>query len=368
MIGGVQRDEQTHAEYREEPIWAKYVALPFAIAAAPFKRAAEALRGEREPGPEVPRATHSAPRTTYRPPADYETRSLRGLERELQEQQTRERADPAGASPPTPLHSGAPPPSIAEELAALRHASTAQTSPESEPVPPIQVASARQTEAPIDRPAPPPAMETARHAWPEAAPAHGIVDRNGDGRSDHWIYREAGEIVREVFDDDFDGKPDRTLLYDLETHQVHRVEEDADRDGAVDAWTDYREGSVVRRRGDSDGDGVADAWSYYADGRITRYEQDTTGDGFRDRVGIYRDGRLEREEFDRDSDGRLDRILHYDANEQLSREEDDSDRDGRVDVVSHYESGRLARRELLDPSLLRTPDGGESTARGTSAP
>jgi hypothetical protein len=370
LIGGAQRDERLHAEYREEPLWAKYLALPFAIAAAPFKRAAEALRGEREPGPEVPRATPSAPSVVQKPPPDYETSSLRSLERELQERQAREPVTPVGAGPSTPLPSGAPPgastaptsePSIAEELAALRRAATARSSPAPEPAPPLRVASAHPTEAAVTRPAPPPALA-------EAAPAHGIVDRNGDGRTDHWIYRETGEITREVFDDDFDGRPDRALLYDLETHQVHRVEEDTDRDGAFDSWTDYRDGSVVRRRSDSDSNGGVDSWSYYAGGRITRYEQDTTGDGFRDRVGVYRDGRLEREEFDRDGDGRLDRILHYDANEQVIREEQDSDRDGRVDVISHYDSGRLARRELLDPSLLRSPGGAEGSARGTAAP
>jgi hypothetical protein len=377
MIGGAQRDELQHMEYREEPTWAKYVVLPFAVAAAPFKWAADRLRGERESGPEVPRATPSAPHAAHRPPPDYETRSLENLERELEAQQSRARAATAGPRAPTAAHPGAPPgssiapgpaPSIADELAALRRASAIQTSPQPQQTPPIRVASAHPTEASMTGAAPPRAAQTARKAAVPSEPAHGIVDRNGDGHTDHWIYREAGEIVREVFDDDFDGRPDRTLLYDRKTHQVHRVEEDADRDGAFDSWTDYRDGSVVRRRADRDGDGVVDDWSYFTGGRVTRHEQDTTGDGFRDRVGTYRDGQLAREDLDRDGDGRLDRIIHYGQNEQIAKEEEDSDGDGQVDLISHYESGRLARRELLDPSLLGAPERDEATPGGAHAP
>ena len=63
-----------------------------------------------------------------------------------------------------------------------------------------------------------------------------------------------------------------------------------------------------------------------------------------------------------------DYALKLASRENSQGQEEDSDLDGRVDVISHYESGRLARRELLDPSLLHTPGGDETTARGTPAP
>ena len=136
--------------------------------------------------------------------------------------------------------------------------------------------------------------------------ADGIVDRDGDGRVDQWIFRENGEIARVELDENRDGRPDRILHYDLGTHQIRRVEEDGNADGVSDSWTDYEDGRVSRRRGDGDYDGVADTWSFYRDGVITRHEQDTTGDGFRDRMGYYVDGKLVREEHDRDGDGRKD--------------------------------------------------------------
>ena len=344
MIGGAQRDEQTHTEYLEEPIWAKYLALPFAVIAAPFRRAVEAKQPEPEPGPTVPRATTAPARPVRREPLpDYEGARLQSLERELDQQLARQGAAP-GASPapaPAPATASAPPSrslSIADELASLQR----------NPAPPVR------------SPAPAPPAPERESSRPTAAAtvaepvAHGIVDRDGDGHVDHWIYREQGEIVREVFDENGDRRPDRSVLYDRETHQIRSVEEDTNQDGSLDSWTDYRDGAVARRRGDADRDGTVDTWSFYAAGRITRHERDTTGDGFRDRVGHYRDGQLEREEMDSNGDGIPDATLYYDANERVVRKEEDANGDGVVDLVSHYESGRLTRRELIDPAALRS--------------
>src|SRR5262245_20283655 len=56
MIGGSQIDEEQHVSIHEEPPWWKYVTLPFALAAAPFKIAADTVRGTTPPapGPQVP--------------------------------------------------------------------------------------------------------------------------------------------------------------------------------------------------------------------------------------------------------------------------------------------------------------------------
>jgi hypothetical protein len=330
-IGGAKVDEQQNVQWREEPIWHKYLMLPLAVVAAPFKAAAEAARGEPEPGPPVPKTSpERPPAERHPPPTDYETQQLEAMERELQRQ--------SGPPPRTATSAtGATPPSIADELASLQRTPRAP-----EPAPPHRErrAAGVASEPSIAR---------------EGDIADGIVDRDGDGRVDMWIYRLNGDVVRKALDQDFDGHPDTTLHYDPITHQLARIEEDGNYDGATDAWTDYRDGQVVRRRADGDGDNVIDTWTFYRDGRITRHEQDTTGDGFRDRVGHYEAGKLVREESDSDGDGQADVTSHYDARERVTRREEDTDRDGHVDVINHYEDGRLARKELLGEPVTSTP-------------
>ena len=332
MIGGSKVDEDRHLSAKEDPIWWKYATLPFAVAAAPFKYAAEKVRGETQPGPPVPQVEPDRPKPAPAPPprADYETARMQQMEQELDQ-----RADPpAGASTAAPAATrGAQAAgSLTDELAALQRVpATARPSASAAAPAPKRIA------AP-----PPPAAEP--------APADGVVDRNGDGKVDEWLYREQGEIVRRVQDDDFDGRAERTVIYDRQSGQIARVEEDLDGDGKVDAWTDYEAGHVVRRRADSDHDGEVDTWTLYRDGQIVRHEQDTDGDGFRDRVGFYRDGRLEREEIDANGDGRPETVNHYDEREQLVRREEDTDGDGSIDRVSYFEGGHLARREILSPT------------------
>lgn len=358
MIGGSKVDEKKHQKVQSQPLVFKYLALPFAVVAAPFKYAADKVRGEPEPGPAVPESYPQAPTPTPGPPpVDYETASLRDLERQLAERSASPPAPSATATPPSRSHS-APAPggtsSIADELAALRAGGSRNDAPtpRASPVP--------RGHTPISRANPAPQIPTgaprgAPSAGASLAAASGIIDRDGDGRTDHWIFREDGEIVREMFDENFDGAPDRTLHYDLATHRVVRIDEDTNQDGHVDSWTALRDGAVVRRRVDTDDDGDVDSWSFYRDGKITRLERDSSGDGFRDHVAHYRDGHMEREEKDGDGDGRLDLIKYYDERERVVRVEEDSDGDGEIDVISHYEEGHLARRELLEASVLDAP-------------
>ena len=341
LLGGNTTEEKRHQKIKEEPIWWKYVSLPFAVVAAPFVYAADKLRPEEEAGPEVPRLDNApAPEPRGPAPVDYETARLQQLERELTERQ-------GAASPRSSSSSGALP-SLADELALLRR--PVERSEPSPPVSPPAVAS-----APTEAPAPPRAAEPTR-AQPAADPslvsASGHVDRDGDGRTDHWIFREAGEIKREVLDENFDGRPDRTLHYDLASHEIRAIEEDTDFDGRTDTWTAVRDGAIARRRADANGDSHVDTWSFFREGILTRLERDSSGDGFRDRITYYDRGLLVREEQDTDADGRAETVKHYDEREQVSKLEEDSDRDGRIDVISHYEDGRLTRRELLDASAL----------------
>jgi hypothetical protein len=359
LIGGVTTEREYHKSVDEKPAWFKYVTLPFAIVAAPFKYAVDAVTPEREAGPAVP-GLENGPAPPPPQPAsgdspargnDYESRAIEQLERELEGREPTSSASTTGATPDD---------SFAAELARLRggtagppQASAAQNAGYAS-APPQQVAAAP---AAVAAPPPPPRgsavqASTAPPLDPSLATASGHVDRDGDGRTDQWIFRERGEIVREVFDEDFDGRTDRTLHYDLETHQIDAIEEDADSDGRLDTWITLREGSIVRRRRDTDGDGHVDSWSFFQNGLIARLERDTTGDGFRDRVTRYEAGQLAREEIDGNADGRVETIRHYDANKNVSRLEEDTDRDGQIDLITHYQDGRLHRREILDASAL----------------
>jgi hypothetical protein len=341
MIGGSEIDEKTHRRQHSEPVIWKYVALPFAALAAPFKYAADKARGEPEPGPPVPNSSPAERQPPPGPPpVDYETAALRNMERELAQREAS--ATPPQSPPrPAPVYPSSTT-SIADELAALR------TRTQSGGTQALQQHST----------APHSAAPSATRAAPRHAPAippptaSGVVDRNGDGRTDHWIFRSGGEIEREEYDENFDGRPDRILHYDLASHRVVRLDEDSDQDGNLDSWTALRDGAVVRRRADSDADGYVDSWSFYRDGEITRLERDSSGNGYRDHVAHYRDGRIDREEKDGDGDGRPDLVKYYDDEEKVVRVEEDTDGDGRMDVISHYEGGRLSRRELLDASIL----------------
>jgi len=354
MIGGSKIDEKTHVRVHSEPVIFKYVALPFAVVAAPFKYAADKMRGDPKPGPAIPQAPATSPAPAPAPPpVDYETASLRDLERQLSQREPQQPA-PQSHSAPQSYASRAPAPSggssIADELAALRSRGSGNNAPSARPSPAPRLATQEPRTASRPRPA----------ADPGLAAASGIIDRDGDGRTDQWIYRENGEISRESFDENFDGNPDRTLHYDLASHRVARIDEDTNQDGNVDTWTALRNGAVLRRRVDTDDDGEVDSWSFFRDGQVTRLERDSNGDGFRDHVAHYQNGHMEREEKDGDGDGRLDLIKHYDENERVVRVEEDSDGDGHIDVISHYEDGRLLRRELLDASVLDAEAPGDS--------
>ncbi len=343
MIGGAEQDISGQRAWKQEPVWLKYLALPFAIVAAPFKAAIK----DPEPGPELPRSQplplgSEAPRAEPPPPPrmDYETAMVDQLEQELD---ARNRANGVSAEPPAVNPTRPPSPetvgsagssSIAQELAALQRAPQRAPAPSYTP-PATHNPKSTTSSAPVQPRASQPAE------------ANGIVDRDGDGRVDQWIFRERGEISRVELDENADGRPDRFIHYDLDTHQIARVEEDSNADGASDSWTEYVDGRVARRRGDGDYDGSIDTWTFYRVGIITRHEQDTTGNGFRDRVGYYSNGKITREEKDLDGDGRTDSTLYYDSLERISRREEDKDHDGRPDVISHYEAGKLSRKELI---------------------
>ncbi len=345
FLGGSRIEETQHIDIRKTPLIWKYMAVPFKLVAVPFVLAKEAIEGEAEPGPAIPRRPDpqlpqaqsragTAP-PAQRPAVDYESARLEDLERQLDERLAMEPRE----VPPQQIASAQKPSlSIADELRELQRA----------PEAPSSRLDRSRSPAPSTSGTLPPSREPS-NPFPAAS---GIVDRNNDGRIDQWIFRENGEIAKEVLDEDFDGRPDRTMTFDPQTHRPSRVEEDTRGDGVLDSWTDYDGGAIVRRRSDSNGDGTVDTWSFFRAGELTRHEQDTSGDGFRDVVSFFAEGRRVRDEHDINGDGQADVILYYDESEQLMRRAEDRDGDGSLEVVSHYEAGRLVRRELLDAPAL----------------
>jgi len=347
------------------PGWAKIVAAPFALAAWPFKKLAEALEDDPEPAVPDPaaqtppgttpaRPATAAPAPPLDPQAARERAEIEAMERQLAQRRAATLPTPA-ADPeawqggaygnPEPRSSPARAPSIAEELALLQ----AGIAP---------------------RPRPEQRSAGATAAAPSAGLADRVLDRDGNGRPDLWQYHDAsGAPTRELLDEDGDGAPDRTVFFDPATGQEDRVEEDTNLDGRIDSWIEYDGGQMARQRRDTDYDGFLDTWSFYRAGQLARQEQDLNGDGFRNRVTFFQDGLLTREREDRNGDGRVDRVSLYDREETLTRRDEDSDGDGLVDIRSHYQQGKLVRRELLSDQVGTSIEEEElSSAAWTEAP
>ena len=330
FIGGAELDEVKHREIKQEPLIIKTLLAPVAAVAWPFKKAYEAAQGDPQPvvAPPMPQAPPPGP-PDYE--AAYEEQQLQALENQLggpgagaAPAPSAAPAGPGAQAYPAPSAAGARPSSIADELALLQ------------------------------RRVPPRGVAPGASGGPAATPP-GVADRvndaDGDGRPDQWQYRENGVLVRELFDQNGDGRVDRTVLYDPATGQKRSEEDDANQDGRVDSWVEYQGDQVVRRRQDESGDGEPDAWTFYRGGQLARVEEDRNGDGFRDRVGYYEAGKLARETEDSNGDGRPDRITLYDAQERVRQRSEDRDGDGLVDARSFYENGKLVRKELVDEGV-----------------
>jgi len=107
-------------------------------------------------------------------------------------------------------------------------------------------------------------------------------DLNGDGKVDAAEeYGPDGVAVREVFDQDFDGKPDVVIVY--EKGQIVRKELSFGFDGKPRAWNYYEKGKLTRRERDLNGDGKVDYWEYWDGNEIDRVAVDLDGDGTVDR-------------------------------------------------------------------------------------
>ena len=353
--GGVVEESQKTTKTEAHPV-VKALGAPFVVLMLPFKLVAAGagkLGDMVNPDDEVPMDPRLRKRQAQvgkvDPQATHEQQQLSALERQLEQRGGKVESPSSGpamgagtASSSMPSNAAAPRSrlSIADELAALRGGEA--TAPKSSAP---AVGAAVSSAAPLPVPAPPAPIA------PSATPADRVLDRDGDGRPDHWIHLSQGRPAREQFDDNGDGAPDRTVVRDPASGQEQRVEEDRNGDGRPDMISEYKDGQLVRVRRDSNFDGSPDAWSFYRAGQLSREEQDPDGDGFRNRVALYQDGRLASEREDRDADGRVDRLTRYDAEQRVAQRDEDQDGDGLVDARAYYENGRLVRRELVSESV-----------------
>jgi hypothetical protein len=363
--GGVVEESQKTTKSEPHPVM-KALGAPFVVLLFPFKLAAagagklyDTVSGKEEEVPMDPRLRkRQAQVAKVDPQAAHEQEQLSALERELEQRGGRTESHASGpamgagnatATTPGGAAPARPRLSIADELATLRGGNAPPVpvplpAPRSEP----EIAPGDGARAPT--PSTSPRADAGGPRADAGGPADRALDRDGDGRPDHWIYLSQGRPEKERFDDNGDGAPDRTVLRDPASGEELRVEEDRNGDGRVDTVSEYKNGQIARIRRDSDFDGGPDAWSFYRAGQLTREEQDPDGDGFRNRIVLYRDGQLASEREDRDADGRIDRITRYDAEQRVLQRDEDQDGDGLVDARAYYENGRLVRRELVSES------------------
>src|SRR5262245_4331705 len=357
--GGVIDDSDKTTKTEPHPV-VKVLTAPLAILLFPFKMLAlgaeklTSLTKNDEQPPLDPRLRQAVGAKTAAadPQAAHEREELGSLERELEQRGGKVASHTSGpalaggaatatgpATPESQTPGGTPSSArlrIADELAALRSGGS-----------PAPDAAAAVVAAPV--------VAAGALAAAMPAPASGavgpaadrVLDRDGDGRPDGWIFLTNGQVSRERFDDNGDGVPDRTVWRDPVTGKEQRVEEDRNGDGRVDTVSEYKDGVLWRVRRDTNFDGIPDTWSFYRAGQLTREEEDPDGDGVRNTVRLYQNGRLSVEREDRDGDGRVDRVTRYDADERVVERDEDQDGDGLVDARSFYEAGRLVRRELV---------------------
>jgi hypothetical protein len=144
-----------------------------------------------------------------------------------------------------------------------------------------------------------------------------------------------------------DGYADLVTLYVNEagSEKLACKQGDLNFDGRLDAFVYYEaSGEVSREQFDQDYDGRIDMGRYYAEGKLVRDELDLNADGFADSWRIYDDGRLVRVESDRDADGRADMFTYY-MGKQIDRIGYDVNGDGKVDTWDH-DAARRARLAL----------------------
>ncbi len=160
------------------------------------------------------------------------------------------------------------------------------------------------------------------------------TDDDGDGKPDHWWYYLGGDLSKEAWDRNADGKIDEARHYRNE--KIVRIEYDEDHNGTFEK-NDYLKGGVRLRSEILDQDGM-----------LTRVY---------DSQGMH----VVREERDNDGNGIAELITVLGPSGAIEREDRDLDSDGWPDVSAYYTNGNLVRREVSG-AYLRAQKSEDSAA------
>lgn len=130
-------------------------------------------------------------------------------------------------------------------------------------------------------------------------------DADEDGTPEVVLFKQGVRPICRRLDFDDDGRADRVMFFDKQGH-LRRIENDFDRDqrvdevsffdagvirekwratvlrGRFDTWEYYERGARVRSERDADGDGVVDQWWDYKSPDCPLIHSDVNGDGLAD--------------------------------------------------------------------------------------
>jgi hypothetical protein len=136
-------------------------------------------------------------------------------------------------------------------------------------------------------------------------------DSNHDGRADYIAHYEDRRIRLIEVDEDQDGFIDRWEHYDA-NGVLEKIGRWRHVKGKADIWRyPGPNGLAVRIDYDEDGDGRPDRSETYRDGQLATIELDSDRDGRMDRWQSWEGGRLKWEDLDTQGTGRPDRRLVY---------------------------------------------------------
>jgi len=130
-----------------------------------------------------------------------------------------------------------------------------------------------------------------------------VTHRTPDGRADQWVNRVDAGDYQVLLDTNGDQRPDVIKTY--RNGQLVQVERDRNYNGAVDLVQQYSQGLLVREVHDDDFDGKPESIWTFRNGKVAMVERDPQERGYVDVVEYYDDsGKLVRREV-RTGDRRL---------------------------------------------------------------
>jgi len=122
-----------------------------------------------------------------------------------------------------------------------------------------------------------------------------VTHRTPDGRADQWLNRVDAGNYQVLIDTNGDQRPDVIKTY--RNGQLVQVERDRNYNGAVDLVQQYSQGLLVREVHDDDFDGKPESIWTFRNGKVAMVERDPRERGYVDVVEYYdASGKLTRRE------------------------------------------------------------------------